>query len=716
MLLTLPSLSTSKLKPLQLAASTAYPVAVRPGKYGKSLFATRAVKAGDPLLLERLPLVAAQTSRSAARALVCGRCFRFLGTPEGQLAHALLSSSASAAAHGHGGGGRVSSSAEPEGRDGAAASSPGPSQQQLGGFSSDELVRLVAGERGAEQEGEGGGSVLLPLPRPLPCPGGCSDELYCSPECAAADWGRGGAGGGGEDAEHGRRLPGSHALLCGGADPSSPLASAVDDLRELCSETNDSLWLACKALAGVVSESRRLRRREREREKGEAGGGEDDPPADRALLSAWLPWSVAEKALWWEQVSWPPTETTATTEEEDAGGHRHRHHHSHGGEEGGECGGDCGGVEEDEEEEQQTEAAFRASLRNLVRAAASGLSAVFAARAAAATAAPGPSSPHNEEEREEELAAARLSGDDRLLGCLLGCFELNNLEISVPPLLRTVFPPSVGEDEEEEGGSDDDDGEGGEGKAAAGGDDSELKNHPLLSRLVSLVGGPRAARSCSLFSVKGSAFYALQSCANHSCAPTARAVPGAFTRGLSPPSLASLSLSLSPRPRSSPFPEPPRGAVPCSALLVAAVDLEPGDEVTICYVDERGSKEERARALRDYGILECDCRRCRRGDGDGEQEEEEKGEKKPAAAAAAAAAAASSHPSGRRRTREGEGGEAEGERAVEVNKRARTRSGGEKKEGKGKEKQKETPSPPPSLPIPPSSSTATPWLGAWRAL
>ena len=39
-----------------------------------------------------------------------------------------------------------------------------------------------------------------------------------------------------------------------------------------------------------------------------------------------------------------------------------------------------------------------------------------------------------------------------------------------------------------------------------------------------------------------------------------------------------------------------------SALLVAAVDLNPGDEVTLCYVDERGGKRERARALRDYGI------------------------------------------------------------------------------------------------------------------
>jgi len=207
-------------------------------------------------------------------------------------------------------------------------------------LSSDELLRLVAGEEmvagpggaGAGREGGGGAAAAaaggeaaaapppsLPpglLPRPRPCPGGCSDELYCSPECAAADWGEAEeeeeeAEGEAGERRRRRRGAGSHRLLCGGADPSSPRAAAVDALRELCASANDSLWLACKAVAGVVAESRVIRRRSEGGGAPEArgsGGAEaaaaaeagvegEGPAADAALLSAWLPWSFAEKAL-----------------------------------------------------------------------------------------------------------------------------------------------------------------------------------------------------------------------------------------------------------------------------------------------------------------------------------------------------------------------------------------------------------------------------------
>lgn len=241
-----------------------------------------------------------------------------------------------------------------------------------------------------------------------------------------------------------------------------------------------------------------------------------------------------------------------------------------------------------------------------------------------------------------------------------------------------------------------------------------MKRDPLLSRLVALAGGPCAARSSALFSVRGSAFYSLQSCANHSCAPTARAVPGAWTRGLSPSSLAAALSRLRRSPSSSSrssHPSPPEGSLPCSALLVAAVDLAPGDEVTICYVDERGSKEERAKGLRDYGISECDCRRCL---GKEDETEEEEGRKEGEPYAAAAAAAASHAPLSGRRTREG-GEEADEEAGGRVEagsevKRARTDDGERKMDEEKDAEEKEKPPPPPP------SSTATPWLGAWRAL
>ena len=62
-------LSLDKKNSIQLAASSSYPVAVRPGKHGKCLVATAAVPAGAPLLLERLPLAAARGASTAVSAI-----------------------------------------------------------------------------------------------------------------------------------------------------------------------------------------------------------------------------------------------------------------------------------------------------------------------------------------------------------------------------------------------------------------------------------------------------------------------------------------------------------------------------------------------------------------------------------------------------------------------------------------------------------------------
>jgi hypothetical protein len=48
----------------------------------------------------------------------------------------------------------------------------------------------------------------------------------------------------------------------------------------------------------------------------------------------------------------------------------------------------------------------------------------------------------------------------------------------------------------------------------------------------------------------------------------------------------------------------------CTAAVVLALrDIAPGEEITICYVDQEATLEERKIALRDYGF-ECDCERC----------------------------------------------------------------------------------------------------------
>lgn len=77
---------------------------------------------------------------------------------------------------------------------------------------------------------------------------------------------------------------------------------------------------------------------------------------------------------------------------------------------------------------------------------------------------------------------------------------------------------------------------------------------------------------------EGSAFYTLQSCMNHSCRPNARA----FKRD-----------------------EDRDG----HAVLLALRPIKKGEEVTISYIDEDASLEERRAALADYAFL-CRCSRC----------------------------------------------------------------------------------------------------------
>ena len=79
-------------------------------------------------------------------------------------------------------------------------------------------------------------------------------------------------------------------------------------------------------------------------------------------------------------------------------------------------------------------------------------------------------------------------------------------------------------------------------------------------------------------SVEGTAFYAVQSCVNHSCQPNAEALRS----GDDPNSFA---------------------------VIVAVQDILAGDEVTISYIDESLPYGERQEALQDYGFV-CCCPLC----------------------------------------------------------------------------------------------------------
>ncbi len=48
---------------------------------------------------------------------------------------------------------------------------------------------------------------------------------------------------------------------------------------------------------------------------------------------------------------------------------------------------------------------------------------------------------------------------------------------------------------------------------------------------------------------------------------------------------------------------------PAAAVILALRDIQAGEEITIAYVDEVASVEERAAELADYGFT-CDCDKC----------------------------------------------------------------------------------------------------------
>ena len=78
--------------------------------------------------------------------------------------------------------------------------------------------------------------------------------------------------------------------------------------------------------------------------------------------------------------------------------------------------------------------------------------------------------------------------------------------------------------------------------------------------------------------VEGTAFYALQSCINHSCLPNAHALRS----------------------------DDDANSI---AVMLAKQDIPAHTEITISYIDETLPFEERKTALLDYGFS-CSCPRC----------------------------------------------------------------------------------------------------------
>lgn len=190
------------LAPLSLAEEAAYfgglqaagaapGLAVRRCAAGKGLFACRAFAAGDVVLREA-PLVAIQQAANRPAALVCARCFRYVGSVEAQIAARLV------------------------GKPGAPA---GVEELASGAW------RLPLADGPA-----------FALPPPHACRGGCG-ELYCGSGCEAAAWAR------------------HHRALCSGPGGNASSRDALISLAEHTQRTNDVFGLVAQLVAAVGLEA-----------------------------------------------------------------------------------------------------------------------------------------------------------------------------------------------------------------------------------------------------------------------------------------------------------------------------------------------------------------------------------------------------------------------------------------------------------------------------
>ncbi|EIE20780.1 SET domain-containing protein [Coccomyxa subellipsoidea C-169] len=402
---------------------------------GKGVFARKAI-AEDNVIFEEPALVGAQHTANRADALVCSRCFTFIGSIGMQIAHRLLSM-----------------------RSEGLGLHPSFACLCSATLSMD-LSCLWSGVAELPH------SDRYPLPKLVTCLGGCTDTVYCSEECAAANW-----------AAH-------HRLLCSGprSQPSRISADAIRRFKEHADETNDAFHIAAQVVAGTLLRAEELLSNGFAPEA--AGSSSERNWA--ALQRAWRPYAAAWKAHWWECVAIPDDVTDA--------------------------------------------ACFRSDLHELA----------------------GDSLELLKEFLYDERFPALFHLD--VYGSIMGIFELNNLGIYVASPVEDYFELCHAED----GGLSEE-----EQKL------THLITRPLLDSL-----GESYGAGC-----EGSAFYALQSCCNHSCAPNAHAFKRAHidTDG--------------------------------SATILARKPIAPGEEVCLSYIDEDAPYHDRRAALADYGFT-CECDKC----------------------------------------------------------------------------------------------------------
>ena len=112
-----------------------------------------------------------QQAENKEAALACGRCFRYVGSVEEQVARRLLARVAAAG------------DAQDAAAAGAGAADDEPAAEPL--TFDPAPLNLPALAQGSATLPR---SDAFPLPATVACPGGCTDEVFCSAACADAAW------------------------------------------------------------------------------------------------------------------------------------------------------------------------------------------------------------------------------------------------------------------------------------------------------------------------------------------------------------------------------------------------------------------------------------------------------------------------------------------------------------------------------------------------
>lgn len=409
---------------------------------GKGVFATRRFMKGEVVLRES-PLVAMQHARNKPRALVCASCFKFVGSIEQQLEWCECVNPTN-----------------------------GPSRTSA---IVDRPWNLPL-------------SNSFHMPRPVPC-ACCSSVVYCSEVCREQAW------------------SGYHCILCRGQE--------IEDINSACTEdaglesfneldeffehslaTNDVFQLAATVIASVLLSAAR-----------NTGSDTSDITYCRlkqhdssflweALKRAWRPYSMGQKALWWQCIALP------------------------------------------RDVPQEHEESFRSDLQDLAEESLGLLHRALHTRVPVLV---------------ESFPALF---HPLIWGHILGMFELNNLNLIVPnPVVRWGQ------------------------MILAGIESGHVSLEEIHSqKLLSVEKIKEILEEEDDYVCEGNAFYSMQACINHSCCPNCHAYKDS-------------------------------GEDDGSAVILAMQDINPGEEITICYIDHEASFRERQEDLRDYGFI-CKCDRC----------------------------------------------------------------------------------------------------------